>query len=210
MSVSRSSLALLPVLVLSGAAAAQAAPSTLPASKAVVITDQAGDANGINSQSHVADGVPSVAGPGQRTAADILSVTVGRLDNGKQATGLLLTMKLSAAPDQGTIYRIQSSTPDCTQFWISYNFPAGGSGAGSMRENCTGTAVTKPIPATVKDGVITFALPYAVLPKAVKAGTVISEIFGETKGHASTPAASPTAPTIDDTVVAPAGYTVGR
>jgi hypothetical protein len=212
----RRSVALVPVIALVLAPGALAAkpkpkpkPKPLPPSKALVITDRAGDANGVNSQSHLAPADPSQAGPGQRTAADILEVTFSRLDDRFTVLGLVATMKLSAAPDQGTIYRIQASAGECTQFWISYGVPVGGSPSASLRENCTGTVTTSPIDATVKDAVITFTLPFSKMPKSIKVGTPVFEAFGETKGHATTPAASPTVPTIDDTVIAAESYVIG-
>lgn len=182
----------------------------LPTAKPLVITDQAGDANGINSESHIAPADPSQSGPGQRTAADILSVTLGRLDDGKVVTGLTASFTLSAAPDQGTIYRIQGATADCSTFWISYNFPLGGAPTASLRENCSGTAVSTPLSGVVvKGATITISLPFKDMPKNIKVGTEVTGVFGETKGHASTPASSPTIPTIDDTVIATSSYKVG-
>jgi hypothetical protein len=198
-------------LLATGPAFAATKPTPkLAKAKPVVITDKAGDANGINSQSHAIPADPSQSGQGGRTAADILSVSVGRLDDGKKVLGMRATFTLAAAPDQGTIYRIQSSAPACSTFWISYNFPVGGAPTASLRENCTGTAATTVL-TTVKvvDKTITIDLPYKVLPKLIKPGTVLSGIFGETKGHAATPAANPTVPTIDDTVTSPDSYKVG-
>jgi hypothetical protein len=191
-----------------GAATTKAKP--LPKPKPLVITDKAGDANGLNSQSHAAPADPSQAGPGERTAADILSVSLGRLDNGKAVTGLTASFTLGAAPDQGTIYRIQGATADCSTFWISYNFPLGGTPSAALRENCSGTAVSTVLSGVVvKDATITISLPFKDMPKSIKVGTEITGVFGETKGHATTPAASPTVPTIDDTETAATSYKVG-
>lgn len=190
------------------AAKPKAKPKALPPAKVLTIVDQAGDANGINSQSHLADeaGDPSRPGPGQRTAADILSVTFTRLDDTKAVKGFTAAMKLSAAPEQGTIYRIQAAAGDCTQFWISYNFPLGGAAVGNLRENCSGAVVNTPLTPVIKDATITFALPFTVLPKNVKLGTAISGVFGETKGHPT----GVTAPTIDETAISPDVYTIGQ
>ncbi len=199
-------------LVLAAAAAspALAAPKKgLPAAKPLVITDKAGDANGLNSQSHLAPADPSQSGGGERSAADLLSVSLGRLDNGKAVTGLKVTFTLAAAPDQGTIYRLQAATPDCSTFWIAYAVPIGGTANASLRENCSGTAVSTPVSATVKGSTITVTVPFALMPKSVKAGTTLSDVFGETKGHAATPATSPTVPTIDETAISPAVYKIG-
>jgi hypothetical protein len=210
----RATVALVPVLALALAPSALAAkpkpkPKPLPAAKALVITDQAGDANGINGQG-LEPTAPTMATPGQRTAADILEVSLSRLDDRFTVQGLVATIKLSAAPDQGTIYRIQASAGECAMFWISYNFPVGGSPSASLREDCTGTDTTSPLQATVKDAVITITMPFTALPKAIKVGTQVFDVYGETKGHAATPAANPTVPTIDDTVIASDAYVIGQ
>ena len=117
---------------------------------------------------------------------------------------------LTGAPGQGTIYRIQAATPACTIFWISYNFPLGGTPVASLRENCSGTAVNTPIPSVKVVGkTIVIDLPFTLIPKAVKLGTALTEVFAETKGHASTPASSPTVPTFDDTTTSPTAYKIG-
>ena len=201
-------------------AAAKPKPKPLPKSVPLVVTDKAGDANGVNGQSHLgggtpADADPSQSGPGQRTAADILSVALGRLDDGKAVLGLTAVFTLSAAPDQGTIYRVQASTPQCSTFWISYSFPLGGTPSASLRENCTGANVTTPLTASVAGSVITVKAPFSSMPKAVKVGTPLTGLFGETKGHAQGPAVpaagsvGPTVPTIDDTTVSSGTYKVG-
>ncbi len=196
------------------------APSLRP-STPLVVTDKAGDANGINSESHAVPADPSQTGPAQMASADILSFSLGRLDNKKTVLGLTASMTMSAPPAAGAIYRIQAATATCTTFWIAYAFPAGpDSPSASLRENCggaTSTTTTK-IDAAISGNTITWSLPFSILPKDIKVGTVISNAFGETKGHigtsplASLPAAGtsgPTAPTIDDTATAPSGYTVG-
>ena len=216
----RTAVAVVPVVALVLAPSAMAAkakpkPKPLPPSKALVITDQAGDANGVNSQSHIAEGAPSASGPGQRTAADILEVSFSRLDDRFTVLGLVATMKLSAAPDQGTIYRIQASAGECTMFWISYSFPAGGSPSASLRQDCTGEDLSSPIDAKVTGELITFTLPFSAMPKSIKVGTPVFSAFGETKGHAQTPelpeagSVGPTVPTIDETVIAADSYAVG-
>jgi hypothetical protein len=199
-------------LALAAASPALAAPSKkLAPSKPLVLTDQAGDANGINSQSGVVPApVPSQAGQGQRTAADILSVSLGRLDDKKKVTALTATFVLSAAPDQGTIYRAQMTAPGCDTFWLAYHVPVGGPISASMRESCTtGTAVASAVTATVKDKTVTIVVPLASLPKKITLGTVLSGLFGETKGHAHTGVQNPTVPTIDQTDTATATYKVG-
>lgn len=203
-------------LVAVAASPAFAGAKKLAPAKPLVVTDKAGDANGINGQSHIgqaadpaADVDPSQSGPGQRSAADLLAVSLGRQDDGKTVTGLTATFTLGAAPDQGTIYRLQASTPDCSTFWVAYSVPVGGAPTATLRENCSGTAVVTPVTAVIKDSTITVSLPFSAMPKTIKLGTVFSGLFAETKGHASTPAASPTIPTIDDTAISAGTYKLG-
>lgn len=200
------------VLVAAAASPSLAArrPGLAP-SKPLVITDKTGDANGINSQSKLVEADPSQSTPSQYTAADIVSVAVGRLDNGKQVQGLKVTFTLSAAPGQGVIYRLQGSTPACGMFWVSYNAPLGAATSASLRHDCgtPGEDVTIPMTAVVKDKTVTINLPFTALPKNVKLGQAVTVDLAETKGHASTPAAGPTIPTIDDVDGKGATYKIG-
>lgn len=200
----------LAIAVAAGSPALAAKPKKLPAPKPLVTTDPAGDANGINSQGGLVP-VPSQSGQGQRTAADILSVALGRLDNGKAVTGLTATFVLSAAPDQGTIYRLQMSAPGCKIFWLSYNVPIGGPISANIQDDCTtaGTSVVTPVTATVKDKTIKIAVPLKALNKKITLGTALTGMYGESKGHAYTGVRNPTAPTIDETTIATATYKIG-
>lgn len=188
------------------------AAGKLAPSKPLVITDPAGDANGINDQGGIVPAdIPSQGGQGGRTAADILSVSVGRLDNGKKVLGVTATFVLAAAPDQGTIYRLQLSSPECKIFWLSYNVPIGGPISANVADDCdtAGTTVSTPLTATVKDKTVTIEAPFTKLNKKIAVGTVLSGAYGETKGHAYTGVRNPTVPTIDQTTTATTTYTVG-
>lgn len=191
---------MLVALAASPSLAAVRKPVKLPASKPITITDKAGDANFLNSQSELLPADPSQSGPMQYDAADILSATVSRMDDGKKVLGLQVTFTLSAAPAQGVIYRLQATTPSCGTFWVSYNYPLGGSGAGALRSDCEtpGTTVNAAMAAVVKDKTVTVQLPFTALPKNVKLGQALTIDLVETKGHASTPAVAPTIPTFDD------------
>lgn len=210
--MSRSRTVLVLALAVATAAGTPALATTkkLPAPKPLVTTDPAGDANGINTEGGLVP-VPSQSGQGQRSAADILSVALGRLDDGKVVKGLTATFTLSAAPDQGTIYRVQTSTPDCKIFWLSYNMPLGGPVSANVTDDCdtAGTTVSTPVTATVKGTTITIAAPFASLNKKIKLGTTLSGMYGETKGHVYTGVKNPTVPTIDETSVASATYKIG-
>lgn len=211
MSVRRTAALALALVAVAAAPALAGPAKALPKPKPLVIADPAGDANGINSQGDLVP-VPSQSGQGQRAAADILSVKLGRTDDGKKVTGLAISFTLSAPPDQGTIYRVQMATAECAIFWVSYNVPIGGAVSASMRDDCdtAGTAVTTPLTTFVaKDATITLSAPFKTLNKKIALGSVITETYGETKGHVSTPAASPTVPTIDETAIVTTPYKIG-
>jgi hypothetical protein len=202
-------------LAASPSLAAVRKPVKLPASKPLIVTDKAGDANLVNSQSETLPADPSQAGPGQYGAADIVSVTVARMDDRKKVLGFSVTFALSEAPGQGVIYRLQGSTPSCGTFWVSYNFPVGGTGKGAFRSDCAtpGTTVNAAMQAVVKDKTVTVLLPFSALPKNVKLGQALTVDLVETKGHADSglgsPAPAPTVPTFDDADGKDAVYKLG-
>lgn len=170
-------------------------PKKLPASKPLVFTDKAGDANGLNGQG-VVTGVEGTATPTQYSGADILTVSLNRLDDTKTVLGFQVTYTLSGAPAQGTIYRVMVTTPACPTFWLSYNYAAGGTPLGNLRNNCADNAVNvnTPLTVTATDSSVTILLPFKDLPQNVKLGDTLTVKTVETRGHASTV----TAPTIDD------------
>lgn len=173
----------------------------LPASKPLVVTDNAGDANGINDQGGLLPANPEQSTPqGQRTAADILKVTFARTDDGKAVTGMTVTLSLAAPPDRGTFYRVTGSVPACSVFWFQYGVDlAANPYDGNLRHNCAGdgggpvpATANMSIPTVVKGNDIIWTLPAKMFPAGVKLGNLISPIGVETRGYAQA-----TAPVID-------------
>lgn len=96
-----------------GGLLALAVPS--PAAPAPQVTDLAGDANGVNSQSL---GLPlpgTATAPASNGAADIVSVTFAtawkKLGSVKVPNGVTVTMTLSGAPAEGTAYAVHAVVP---------------------------------------------------------------------------------------------------
>jgi hypothetical protein len=119
------------------ASPALAGGKKLPAPAPLSWTDVAGDGNVLNDQGGIAPAGPNdTATPADYSAADITGVTFARLDDGKKVTGMTVTMKLTGAPSQGTLYRVTGSAGACTTFWFQYSWSAGGAGAPTLRHDC--------------------------------------------------------------------------
>ena len=151
----------------------------LPVSKPLTVTDPAGDANAINDQDELLPAAPPEQSTpqGQRTAGDIVSWSVGRMDDGKAVTGIVASMTLSAAPDQGTDYRIQASTPTCPYFWFELQWTPGLGQSAYLRNDCAKNGTTvfdKIVELTIKDKTITWTLPLKNFPAGVKLGQVMT------------------------------------
>src|SRR5687767_12986817 len=86
------------VLLATGAGAS--APNTLR------LTDVAGDANGVNSQSLPKATFGNIVGPAQRPEADLRSVTFAPTHAGGECTGFTVTIELSAPAGENIIYRV--------------------------------------------------------------------------------------------------------
>jgi hypothetical protein len=144
----------------------------------LTVTDAAGDANGVNSQGGLLPASPPEQSNGSVNdgAADILSFTLGRKDNGSKVTALVGTLTLAAPPAQGTDYRIRMATADCSTYFLEYEFPPGLGASGEVRENCGGatTAAFDPVDATVTGNTITWTIPIKALPGSAKLGTVLN------------------------------------
>lgn len=181
----------------------------------VTITDPTGDANGLNGEGFAS--APSVSTPADDAAGDIVSIswttngtvkTVGK-KTVRSATGLQVTMKLSAKPQTNTIYRVTTATADCTTFWLTYSTAADGPAVAAFQDNCPGftaagpTSTSEVIPLTTFkiDGTsITWTVPASVLPKSVKLGTQITSLSGHTRLFAgsATLGKGATVPEIDE------------
>ena len=179
--------------------------------KATSITDAAGDGNGLNGQG--LEDTPSQSTPSDYSGGDIVSIDWTTTGTAKKPTGFQVVMKLSGAPSPGTIYRVTTATADCTTFWLTYTVFADGPTSGSLQHNCpgftaTGTTAAVPLlsktesdPLTtvaVNGSTITWTVPATALPKAIKKGTAITKLSGETRFMAGASArGGATVPTID-------------
>ena len=183
--------------------------------------DMPGDANGINSQNGLLDGVDDTATPTSIASDDILKVKFARTDDGKAVTGLQVTMTLSAPPAAGALYRITGAADGCTTFWFQYLWTAGGSPVATLRHNCgvtatttgavSGSTVSLPVPAVVEGNSIVWTLKLADLPGGLKVGSVLSPALAEVRGVVGGAGVSLiTAPTIDQTEVQSATYAIGK
>ena len=194
---------------------------SLPVALPLVWTDPAGDANGLNNQGGLVPAGPnSTVTPGSRSADDLLSVTMARLDDGKAVTGLVVTMKLSGAPAAGALYRVTGAAAGCTTFWFQYSWTVGGTAVASLRHNCGVAAAATPATAAtatilidgkVVDNSIVWTVPLALLPTGITLGTVLSPALGEVRflsGAAGQAALS--APIVDQTEVQTATYKIGQ
>lgn len=183
---------------------AQAAPSVVTPAKTAptTITDQAGDANGINGEGFAT--VPAVAtGPASAAGADILSIswqTLVKTTSPKAKTGtpdgMKVVMTLSAAPMQQVIYRVTGGTADCTTFWFTYSTFADGKTTSTLQHNCPGyvapatsTSSTESIaldPPKIEGKTITWTVPKSLLPSGFKVGAQLTGLSGHARAYAGT------------------------
>lgn len=187
------------VTLAAGAATLVLALPSDAAGASLVLSDPAGDGNALNDQGRLVPGAPdSATTPLQRASGDILSVTFSRVDVARKPTAYQVDMKLGAAPEAGSLYRVLGSVGGCSTFWLQYAIsPTGTAGPAVLRHNCVAGAnpvsstVTVEIPAAVKDGTISWTVPFKTLP--VKVGTIIEGVGGEVRGNTGVV----TAPVID-------------
>ena len=182
---------------------ASAAPAPF---KAVAITDAAGDGNALNGQG-LTD-APSTATPANYSGGDIVGISW--VTNGTKAkpNGFTVTMTLSAAPGPSTIFRVTTATAECSTFWLNYSATADGKLTQSLQHNCPGfvsasaTGTTESVTlanVVVKDKTIVWTVKASELPKAVVAGTTLTELSGHTRFYAGTGATGgATVPMIDE------------
>lgn len=156
---------------LAGPKLAKAAPLT--------VRDVAGDANFVNGQG--VREVPGAPVPSIRAGADILSVSLGRTDDGKKVKALTASMTLSAPPEQGSQFRIAMSAPGCSVYYIEFEYPVEVlTGGGTLRENCSGESVFNDISAAIDGNTIKWSIPVKSLPGGISLGTVLSVKYGQT------------------------------
>jgi hypothetical protein len=173
--------------------------------KTTAITDASGDGNGLNGQGLV-DGAPATSTPSDYSGGDIVSIAWTTLGTVKKPTGFKVVMTLAGAPSPATIYRVTTSTKDCSTFWLTYTVFPDGPTKGSLQHNCPGFTSTSTTGGTesdaltpvVKGSTITWTVTGSDLPKAVKKGTAITGLSGETRFMAgSSVSGGATVPVID-------------
>jgi hypothetical protein len=198
------------------AAVAALAVGLVPAQAAqgpVVLTDVAGDANGINGQGFV-DGGPNnmASGPASMASMDIVSVTLAntgttrKVKQGKKVvtvfdcTGFTATLELGAAPFQSAIYRIVGNGPvNVTQWWLTFTNDATGATGALEYDSGDGTPLSGgvvDVPVTVDNNKVT----WTVKTSAIKAsGEKLGFDWSAIGAHSRVIAGVATVPLIDDT-----------
>lgn len=166
------------------AAPSLAGPKLAPAVPLTAV-DPAGDANFANEQGTLLPTAPPGPPGSVRNGADILKVSLGRLDDGKAVRAMTFAMTLSAPPEQSTHYRIAMSAPGCSTYFVEYQFPVAGTSAvlkegGTLRENCTGATVFTDLAATIAGNTITWTLPIKGMPGDLKLGAPLTVKYGQT------------------------------
>lgn len=167
--------------------------------KPTAISDATGDGNGLNGQGVAAD--PGHATPSDYSGGDIVSIAWTSLGTKKKPAGFKVVMTLAGAPAPGTIYRVTTSAPGCTTFWLSYTVWVDGPTSASLQHNCPGfkaTGTTAGVPligqsesdplttVAAAGHTITWTVAPSALPKSIKPGTAISKLSGETRFAAGT------------------------
>lgn len=151
-----------PALGLALAATAVLALSASAAPKALVLTDQAGDANAAHDQGTDTFGT-GMAGPGSQAGKDLVSVTftpTGVTTTTVKAkkktttftcTGYTVLVELSGPPTTNTVYRVLGTTAKNTSlFWLQYdNNPVGGTTSRLRYSAGTAASVDLTTPAKV-------------------------------------------------------------
>lgn len=177
----RSAVALAAAGLLAAASMAGAAPA-----KPLVLTDQAGDANGVNGQGLVTEGPEGTAGGPSQAQYDIKSVTFAPLTKGKTCLGYTATMELTGpASLTNTLYRIQGvGSVNTALFWLQFqNNPVGGTSTTIRHSSGTSTTTGLSKAAVVQGNKIT----WTVTKKDLKAtgeketGTVISALGADVR-----------------------------
>lgn len=210
-----------PALLLALAAgAALALPASAAPNATVVLTDQAGDANGLNDQGLAGAGPEGTAGPSQ-AQYDVVKLTVDNLGTtttkkvGKKTvstftcTGYTATIELSGPPAaSNTLYRVLGKgAVNTSLFWLQYqNNPV--SGTTTTLRHSDGTSVTTPLstPAKVEGNKVIFTVLLSDVKAAGEkgAGTPISALGVDVR----TSSGAATAPMWDQLRPGDTGFTI--
>jgi hypothetical protein len=143
----------------------------------LVVKDASGDANAMNNQGGLLPAAPEQSNEStSQKSADIVSFSLGRLDDGKKVKAFVGSLTLAAPPAQGTDYRIRMSTAECSTYFLEYEWAPGLGASGEVRHTCDGgtTATFEPVDAAVSGNTITWTIPIKSLPGTAKLGTVLT------------------------------------
>lgn len=181
MTLRRAALAVACCAAVVPAAAFAAAPAPVPD---LVMTDPAGDANGVNDQGseHLIGNVvqPAASSP----EADLLRVRLSPLRERGRVTGWTVAFRTAAAagPDgvtgQDLNYGIVGQpTPDC-RFVVQLTTDGRGRGTALYGDSggCGDGPRTVALPATVDGSLVRIDVPYRLLPAALRPGTVLPDV----------------------------------
>lgn len=162
-----------------------ASAAGLAKARPLTVTDAKGDANFLNSQNGIAP-VPEQSNEAvNQKAADILSFTLGRKDDGKTVKSFIGTMTLAAPPEAGYDYRIRMKTEDCGTYFLELEQSPALAPAAYVRENCGGATTSNftPTQFSVSGNTITWIVPAKRLPGTAKLGTVLTVTGAQTSRH---------------------------
>jgi hypothetical protein len=143
----------------------------------LVVKDATGDANGVNDQGGILPAAPEQSNESvSQKSADIVSFSLGRIDDGKKVKAFVGKLTLAGPPAEGTDYRIKMSTAECATYFLEYEWAPGLGAAGEVRHNCDGgtTSTFEPVDASVSGNTITWTIPIKSLPGTAKLGTVLT------------------------------------
>jgi hypothetical protein len=147
----------------------------------LTFTDATGDANGVNGQQFFDSSVPSAAtGPASSSAADVVSVTLEDLVVNKRVVGLRGVLTLAAAPAEGVMYRLKSSTDKCNSLWFEHRRWLGAPAQNLVRSACGAPEVLNDIVVTTVGNTLVFEALFAKMPREARAGVTMTAISGST------------------------------
>ncbi|MDP3711095.1 MAG: hypothetical protein Q8R60_01255 [Mycobacteriales bacterium] len=208
MKLTRPALALAAVAALAvGLVPAQAAQGP------VVLTDVAGDANGVNGQGLVDGGPNNMAtAPASMASMDIVSVTLTntgttrKVKQGKKVvsvfdcTGFTATLELGAAPFQSAIYRVTGTAPvNVGTWWLTFTNDATGA-LGQVQYSADGAdplaGGVVDVPVKVEGSKVTWTVSKGVIKTT---GEKLGFDWSGIGAHSRVIAGVATVPLIDDT-----------
>jgi hypothetical protein len=173
--------------VLAAAVAAALAGPAGAAAPVPQVTDQRGDANGLNHQGWLdLAGVPDLSRPSEPASygpGDVLSVRWATTYARRRVTGFTVTMTLAAPPERGVNYLVDAVSPGCPGYLkVWYDTVAEGGVVTTVL--CDGVVLAQVPPARVTGSQIVWTLPLAALQGRVRPGDVLSGLTAHTRAGA--------------------------